>query len=90
MGKFLTTVELREPPRGGINQSKTLHRRKVRLALAYDCHGGQALPVRDNAWTARRPQGRLFAVAECRSGQLQCPQQSQLVKLRSSRLAEDS
>jgi hypothetical protein len=43
VGKFLAAVWFREPPRGGINQGKALHCGKVRLTLAQDRHGGQAL-----------------------------------------------
>ena len=33
VGKFLAAVGFREPPRGGIDQSQTLHRGQVRLTL---------------------------------------------------------
>jgi hypothetical protein len=33
VGKFLAAVGFREPPRGGVDQSQTLHRGQVRLTL---------------------------------------------------------
>ena len=42
VGKFLTAVGLREPPRGGIDKGKALHCGELRLTFTQDCHGGQA------------------------------------------------
>ena len=62
VGEFFTAVGFREPPCGGIDQRQALHRGQLRLPLAQDCHGGQALPVRDHARAARGPQDRFVAL----------------------------
>ena len=90
VSKFLAAVRFREPPCGGIDQSQPLHCGQVRLALAQDCHGGQALPMGDYTWAAGGPHDRLIIATEHRSGQLQRPGQVQLVKGGPVRLVKDS
>jgi hypothetical protein len=82
VGKLLAAVRFREPPCGGIDQGQALHRREVRLTLAQDCHSGQALPIGDDARSAKGPHVRLIAGTERRSGQPERPRQIQLIQVR--------
>jgi hypothetical protein len=69
---------------GSIDQGETLYRGELRLTLAKDCHGGQALPVGDHPGTARGLHDRLVMIAERRSRQFQRARQVQLIGVRSS------